>query len=123
MDQNLQIQRKILKAIQKLGKIITENQNKDQYKAEEEAKQILIGHLETVRATVDDSYEEPDEPRSLDKEDQNDRKVIAVINKILNQFTSSLTENDDDDSENEEDDDSETEGEEENLADDEESSG
>lgn len=119
MDQHLQMQQKILDAIVNLGKIIAKDRDKDQQEVEDEAKKILAGHLATVRAAIDDSLEEPEEPRSLDKEDPKDRKVLAAMNEILDRFSETLE--DGDESEDDDEDEEDAEGSEEDVDDDEES--
>ena len=77
---------------------------------EKEAKTLLIGHLESLKHTIDDELEEPGSPRDLDRDDRKDKKTMAMMIQLVDSFIGSMNgEVSDDEEESDEQDEEEEE--------------
>ena len=108
-----------LNKVDAIGRKIEEKEDKKNDEIQNEARELLAGHFENLKHTIDDSYEEmEDPPRELDETDKKDKKVMDAMIKILDGFIESLDPSDEneesgDDESNEEEGDADDEDEDE----------
>jgi hypothetical protein len=82
----------LIEEVRKLTKEIRRERREDQQDVEQEAKRLLAHYIEAARAQFDQKYDEPeDAPRELDDEDARDKKIRAMMTKMVNTILDPLT--------------------------------
>ena len=88
----------ILERMSRLEKAFSRQQRENKQESEKEAKQLLAQHLDVIQANYNDSSEDIDEPRELDKDDPKDRKIMTIMSKMIDHLINKLTPDDEDES-------------------------
>ena len=106
----------IMSKLESIEKQIKRDRQERMKENVEDARNLLCEHLECLKYSIDDEFEEPNSPRDLDRDDPKDKKTMSMMIKLIDSFIDSI--NGEDDTSGSEEDEEQEEDEEEDDDDD-----